>query len=197
MAVKTYKHSDLSNVTEHFKVSEFRCKCGGAHDVLISDELVQKLEGLRTALNCSKIVVNSGYRCSKHDKHVGGSGSGQHTTGKAADIVCYGADGKVISSKIITCAAQDIGFSGIANIDGTYTSVHIDIANRKWYGDETVTKSKSITEDFYKHWGLSRADVYGDAFQNTKSVTLIIDGVTYEGTLTKKQHNHSSYADRF
>lgn len=185
MAVKTYKHSDLSNVTEHFKVSEFRCKCGGSHDTLVSQELVDKLEALRTALNCSKIVVNSGYRCSKHDKHVGGSGSGQHTTGKAADIVCYGADGKVISSKIVTCAAQDIGFSGIANIDGTYTAVHVDVASRKWYGDETVTKAKSVTEDFYKYWGLSKADVYGESVAKEDDITLIVNGTKYKCTPIK------------
>ena len=187
MAVKTYKHSDLSNVTGHFRVSEFRCKCGGTHNMLISDELVQKLEELRSKLGCSKIVVNSGYRCSEHDRKVGGSGLGQHTTGKAADFVCFGADGKVISSKIVTCAAQDIGFSGIANIDGTYTATHVDVAARKWYGDETITTSASVAEDFYKYWGFSETDVYKDNSQDAKNVTLIIDGVTYEGTLSPKE----------
>ena len=185
MAVKTYKHSDLSNVTGHFRVSEFRCKCGGTHNMLISDELVQKLEKLRKSLNCSRIVVNSGYRCPTHDKNVGGSGSGQHTTGKAADIVCYGADGKVISSKIVTCAAQDIGFSGIANIDGTYTATHVDVATRKWYGDETITTSASVTNDFYKHWGLSKADVYGESVPKKDDITLIINGTKYKCTPIK------------
>lgn len=187
MAVKTYKSNDTSKVTEHFKVSEFRCKCGGAHDTLVSQELADKLEELRSKLNCSKIVINSGYRCSKHDKAVGGSGSGQHTTGKAADIVCYGADGKVISSKIVTCAAQDIGFSGIANIDSTYTATHVDVASRTWRGDETVTTSADVTKDFYKHWGLSKADVYGAEAAKTKDFTITVDGVTYSGTLTAKE----------
>lgn len=185
MSVKTYKSTDKNKLTEHFKVSEFRCKCGGTHNTLISQELADKLEQLRTALKCSKIIINSGYRCSEHDRKVGGSGSGQHTTGKAADIVCYGADGKVISSKIVTCAAQDIGFSGIANIDGTYTATHVDVATRKWYGDETITTSASVTEDFYKHWGLSKADVYGESVQKEDDITLIINGTKYKCTPIK------------
>lgn len=186
MSVNAYKSTDTSKVTEHFKVSEFRCRCGVSHDILISDDLVQKLEKLRGKLNCSKIIINSGYRCSKHDRNVGGSGSGQHTTGKAADIVCYGADGKAISSKIVTCAAQDIGFSGIANIDSTYTATHVDVASRKWYGDETKTTAKSVTDDFYKYWSLERSDVYGKSAVSEKVITLTIDGVTYTGVITEK-----------
>ena len=187
MPVRSYKPTDSTLLTEHFRSSEFRCKCGGTHETLISDDLVQKLERLRKSLNCSRIVVNSGYRCPSHDKAVGGTGGGQHTKGTAADIVCYGADGKVISSKIVTCAAQDIGFSGIANIDGTYTATHVDVASRTWRGDETVTTSADVTKDFYSHWGLSKADVYGKSAAKTKDFTITVDGVTYTGTLTAKE----------
>lgn len=188
MSVKNYKSTDTSKLSEHFKVSEFKCKCGGTHNTLVAEDLVTKLEQLRTALNCSKIIINSGYRCSAHDKNVGGSGTGQHTTGKAADIVCYDSSGKAISSRKVTCAAQDIGFSGIANIDNTYTATHVDVASRTWRGDETVTTASSVCSDFYSHWGLSKTDVYGSAAAatKTKSVTLTIDGVTYSGTLTEK-----------
>lgn len=177
MSVKTYKYNNSSKVTEHFKVSEFRCKCGATHDTLISQELVDRLEKLRTNLNCSKIIINSGYRCSKHDKNVGGSGSGQHTTGKAVDVVCYDSSGKTISSKRVCCVAQDIGFNGIANIDKTYTATHLDVASRKWYGDETITTSKSVTDDFYKYYGYAK---------KSKNITIIIDGVKYTGTVTAK-----------
>ena len=186
--MKTFKSNDRTQLTAHFNVSEFRCKCGGNHDTQLDESLVQKLEQLFSALNCSKIIVNSGYRCIAHDKNVGGNGYGQHTKGTAADIVCYDRNGKKISSKIVCCAAQDIGFGGIANIDSTYTAAHVDTrTSLKWYGDETVTTAYSVTDDFYKHWKLSKNDVYGNA-QNkkTKSVTLTIDGVTYSGTLTEK-----------
>ena len=156
MAVKTYKFNDITQLSPHFNVKEFKCKCGGSHDILISDELVDKLEKLYAKLNCSKIIITSGYRCANHDKNVGGSGTGQHTKGNAADTCCYGQDGKPISSKIVCCAAQDIGFSGIANINTSYQYTHVDVrSGSKWYGDETKGNS-SVTTDFYKYFGTKK-----------------------------------------
>lgn len=187
--IQTYRSTDSTQLAEHFNVREFRCKCGRSHDTTLDNSLVQKLEQLFAALKCSKIIVNSGYRCSEHDKNVGGNGYGQHTKGTAADIVCYDRNGRIISSKVVCCAAQDIGFGGIANIDSTYTAAHVDIrSGLKWYGDETKGASFSVTDDFYKHWGLSKCDVYGSSETEKKSmsVTLIIGGVTYEGIVTEK-----------
>lgn len=71
MTVKSFSATDNTQLTEHFNAREFRCKCGKSHDFLISDELVSKLEQLYAALDCGKIIVNSGYRCPEHDKAVG------------------------------------------------------------------------------------------------------------------------------
>lgn len=185
--LKTYKSNDTTQLSAHFNVQEFRCKCGGAHDIQLETALVSKLEELFKALNCSKIIVNSGYRCPNHDRNVGGNGSGQHTKGTAADIICYNSSGNKISSKIVTCAAQDVGFGGISNIDSTYTATHVDVRSSNfWKGDETVTTASSVCSDFYSHWGLSKTDVYGVSAPKTKNVTLTIDGVTYSGTLSTK-----------
>lgn len=177
-------------------MSEFRCKCGDEHNTLLDVTLVGMLEQLFHALNCSKIIVNSGYRCAKHDKTVGGTGNGQHTKGKAVDIVCYDQSGAKNSSKIVTCAAQDLRFNGIARIDDT--AVHLD--NRigsKWYGDEIITTSKSITDNFYNYWGLTKKSVYGKSdtpapdtninnSSESKKVKLTIDGKTYTGSLKEE-----------
>ena len=137
--IKSYPYNDTTQLSPHFNVKEFKCKCGGSHDILISDELVDKLEKLYAKLNCSKIIITSGYRCANHDKNVGGSGTGQHTKGNAADTCCYGQDGQPISSKIVCCAAQDIGFNGIANITTAYQYTHVDVrSGSKWYGDVMV-----------------------------------------------------------
>lgn len=42
-----------------------------------------------------------------------------------ADVVCYDKSGNRISSKLVCCTAQDIGFGGIANMDifGTFTYI--------------------------------------------------------------------------
>ena len=153
MMTKTYPYNDTTQLTAHFNVSEFRCKCGKVHDTLLTDELVEKLEQLYAALDCSKIIVTSGFRCSMHDRTVGGSGTGQHTKGNAADICCYGQDGQPISSKVVCCKAQDIGFTGIANITAAYQYTHVDVRpNGKWYGDE-VHGNSTVTDDFYKYFG--------------------------------------------
>ena len=151
--IQTYPFNDNTQLSAHFNVSEFRCKCGKVHDTLLADELVEKLEQLYAALNCSKIIVTSGFRCSMHDRTVGGSGTGQHTKGNAADICCYGQDGQPISSKVVCCKAQDIGFTGIANITAAYQYTHVDVRpNGKWYGDE-VHGNNTVTDDFYKYFG--------------------------------------------
>ena len=150
---KTYKYSDTTQLSPHFNISEFRCKCGKEHETLNDPELIEKLEKLFSALNCSKIIVTSGYRCTTHDKNVGGSGTGQHTLGNAPDICCYGQDGQPISSKVVCCKAQDIGFTGIANITAAYIYTHVDVrTDSKWYGDE-VHGNNTVTDDFYKYFG--------------------------------------------
>lgn len=162
--MNTYKSTDNIQLSAHFNAKEFRCKCNKSHDFKISEELITKLEKLFDVLNCSKIIVNSGYRCPEHDKAVGGDGSGQHVQGTAADIVCYDRDGKIISAQKVTCAAQDIGFAGIANISAKHQAVHVDVRMSGTYkGDETKGTS-SVTKDFYDYWGLNKDDVYDSKY---------------------------------
>lgn len=182
--IKNYRSTSKEKLSPHFSASELRCKCGGSHDTKADTLLIEKLEKLRETLCCSRIIVNSGYRCPAHDKNVGGSGSGQHTKGTAADIVCYDGKGKVISSKNVCCAAQELGFTGIANIDSTYTATHVDVRAGKWFGDETKGSNYNIPDgDFFRHFGLSRKDVYGKRTLTIQS--MVVDGVTYAGTLTE------------
>ena len=156
MSVNHYDYNDSTQLSSHFNVKEFRCQCGKTHETLIAFELVDKLEQLYTALNCSKIIVTSGYRCPEHDKAVGGTSSGQHTKGTAADVCCYGQDGQPISSKTVCCKAQDLGFGGIANIMSSYQYTHLDVrTNGRWYGDETKGNS-TVTDDFYSYFGISK-----------------------------------------
>ena len=156
MAILTYKFDDQTQLSPHFNVREFRCSCGKSHETLLASELVDKLEQLYTALNCSKIIVTSGYRCPEHDKAVGGTSSGQHTKGTAADVCCYGQDGQPISSKTVCCKAQDLGFGGIANITAAYQYTHLDVrTSGKWYGDE-VHGNGTVTDDFYSYFGIGK-----------------------------------------
>ena len=154
--MRTYHHGDTTQISPHFKASEFQCKCGRNHDFELDDDLIAKLEQLYSVLNCSQIQVSSGYRCAAHDRAVGGSGTGQHTLGKAADICCCDAAGKPIVSYRVCCAAQDIAFRGIARINDAYT--HCDTrSGGVWYGDETKGARFCIPEnDFYEYFNIKK-----------------------------------------
>lgn len=162
--VRTYAYSDAIQLTEHFNSSEFRCFDNRNHDYKIDDTLVQKLESLFTVIpelfgiTVSKIIVTSGYRCSQHDIDVLGTGSGPHVSGLAADICCYDDNNTPISSKIVSCAAQEIGFIGIANITEAYIYTHVDMKPRakRWLGNEVYTTAYSVTDDFWSYYGLAR-----------------------------------------
>lgn len=187
--IKIYGHSSSEQLSKHFNVREFRCKCGRNHNTEINPELISKLEVLYKQLNCKKIIVNSGYRCSAHDKAVGGNGCGQHTKGNAADIVCYGADGKIISTKKVACEAQEVGFGGIGNIDSTYTAIHVDVrTGLKWYGDEAVAggASGSVTDDFNRYYTVNSNYIAElQTILNAKGAALTVDGIAGPKTLAE------------
>lgn len=159
MAVKEYKSTDKTQFTEHFNVKEFRCKCGKSHNILLDTSLVNMLEKLYQKLNCSKIVVNSGYRCASHDKTVGGNGRGQHVLGKAADVVCYDKNGKIIDARIVCCVAQDLNFKGIANISLKYQATHLDVRTNGTYKGNEVVSTNTVTSDFYSYFGITKVQV--------------------------------------
>ena len=189
MAILTYKFDDQTQLSPHFNAREFRCSCGGNHETLIASELVDKLEALYTALNCSKIIVTSGYRCPEHDKAVGGTSSGQHTKGNAADVCCYGQDGQPISSKTICCKAQDLGFTGIANITSSYQYTHLDVrTGYRWLGDETKGNG-TVTEDFYKYFGIEKAE------SKTKNILKGIDVSYAQGVIDWEKVKASGLVD--
>ena len=67
-----------------FTADEMKCRgCGK----LVMDETFMGKLNLARWIAGVPFVVNSGYRCPKHNKEVG-STSDNHTKGKAADIQC-------------------------------------------------------------------------------------------------------------
>ena len=189
MAILTYKFDDQTQLSPHFNAREFRCQCGKTHETLIASKLVDKLEALYTALNCSKIIVTSGYRCPEHDKAVGGTSSGQHTKGTAADVCCYRQDGQPISSKTVCCKAQDLGFTGIANITSSYQYTHLDVrTSGRWYGDETKGNG-TITDDFYKYFGMEKSE------PETKNLLKGIDVSYAQGVIDWEKVKASGLVD--
>ena len=80
-----------------FKEKEFACKCcgqlplstgsGQAPRENVKALVSEVLDPVREKLGMP-IVVNSGYRCERHNKDVGGVRNSQHLRGEAADIHC-------------------------------------------------------------------------------------------------------------
>lgn len=168
--ITTFSATDKTQISEHFNVQEFKCKCGKQHNILINLYLVYILEKIMDTMKCSMTIINSGYRCPDYDKKIGGF-VGQHGIGNAVDAVFYDQKKKVIDTKLISCVAQDLGLGGIANINKTYTAIHLDARTSNiWKGNEIVSNN-TVTNDFYKYYGLTKDDVYKNMIVPTKPVT--------------------------
>lgn len=75
----------------YFKEKEFACKCCGQLPPLAKEyieELVENVLDPARQRYGGPVLVNSGYRCPKHNAEVGGVPNSQHLVGQAADIRC-------------------------------------------------------------------------------------------------------------
>ncbi len=208
MSVKKYdlKTQSELKVSTHFKVKEFRSFSNTynklfSNEVLISTELISKLEMLRDKLGCSIIIIN-GYRCKEHNTKVGGATNSTHLTGYAADICCTTING-IISGKKVCCVAQDLGFKGIGYMKNNH--VHLDMSpTRVWYGDETKKEYGSYYSltrhgiDFYKYFGFEKQEVQEAKIKDepaswavnswNKAISLgITDGTNPSAYITREQ----------
>lgn len=138
--IKNYsyqKDKDLF-LSPHFQVWEFRSYLASedrltTDNILIDDELVLILEKVFEKLNCKIIKITSGYRSDDFDRAIGGF-LGYHSKGMAADIMCYNEENKLIDSKTVCLALEDLGILGIG-YGSNYN--HVDSRNSKSYFDET------------------------------------------------------------
>ena len=152
MSVVTYPAN--KQLSAHFNSSEFICPHCGV--IKISSKLINKLEELFDKVHASKCIISSGYRCRNYDIQQNGF-AGRHSEGLACDCCYYDKDGKVIPSKVICCVAWDLGFTGIAYINYSYT--HLDVReNGTYYGDETRGNSSYWTNP-YIYFGVSKSEV--------------------------------------
>ena len=190
--LKTFSYNDNIKLSKNFTSREFRCKCGKAHDYKIETALIEKLQALTDVLEADKVIINSGYRCPAHDRNVGGNGYGQHTKGTAADIKAY-KNGQPIDTRKIACKMQDLGFTGIGNIDRTYTAIHGDVRNTaRWFGDEAVPGGtlNNVTSDYYSYYGINKSShksAISDLQEllNKKGAALKADGIAGEKTVSE------------
>lgn len=118
------------NVSQHFKRSEFACRCGCGFDD-INQILVDVVEDVRCHFN-APVYINSGCRCEKHNQAVGGKSFSQHRLGKAADIRVKGFAPKEVADYLASKYQNKYGI-------GRYkTFTHIDVRSVKarWGSNE-------------------------------------------------------------
>ena len=137
-------------VSKNFDISEFKCPCCGK--VIVHPILVDRLQRIADHFQ-QVVIINSGYRCSKHDVEVGGNGVGAHTMGIASDIHIPG-----VKSWDIAKYAECMGFGGIGII--SEYDIHLDIrdlsgydiagfdyTNNKWYGNEITGENYNTFQE--------------------------------------------------
>ena len=140
MAIKTYKKGNKTIISANFRSNEFACKGNGCcSTVLIDSQLVAYLQQIRDHFG-KPVTINSGFRCAKHNKAVGGASGSLHTKGMAADIVVEG-----VKPAEVAKYAESIGILGIGLYetakDGYF--VHIDTRTSKsfWYGQAQAKRT--------------------------------------------------------
>lgn len=101
----------------YFKMSEFECPC--CRRTRASGYLIHLLNKVREAYG-KPMIVNSGYRCEKHNKKVGGSSNSAHTRGLAVDIKCEAS----VDRYLLLPLFYSVGFKRI----GVYDKwIHVDV----------------------------------------------------------------------
>lgn len=110
------------NNIKYFKQSEFTCKCGcGLNNMDL--KVVKIADEIRMHFG-QACIVNSGTRCTSHNKKVGGVSNSRHLTGKAVDLYV-----KNISVTTLLAYTKELVKQG--KLRYTYliagNAVHIDI----------------------------------------------------------------------
>ncbi len=95
-------------LTRNFDSTEFgcACKCGGN----ITMEFARKMQELRDACGFA-LPITSGFRCSVHNKKVGGAPGSRHMYGDACDISIGGMTG--LQKLQLINHITHLGFSGV------------------------------------------------------------------------------------
>ena len=152
--IKTYSNKRDGNkqLSPHFKVREFAEQ--GNDEIKIDDRLLPLLEAIYAALDCTKIIITSGYRTDQN--------ASRHAEGRAADINCWHmVDGKEVryQGQEILLAAEDAGVPGIGWIAGSATSraaVHIDTRDTPYRFDEANGNRMVKDNSWYAYFGVPK-----------------------------------------
>lgn len=117
-----------TQVSDHFILREFQCRCGKCEPSWPSTYLVRGLEALRVIVD-KPVIIDDAIRCLEHNAAVGGVPSSQHVLGKAADIKAAG----LTARQLYAVAVHIPEFNGFG-VDDHKNYIHVDVRSvpAKW-----------------------------------------------------------------
>ena len=107
----------MGDLSRNFSEWEMRCKCCGSGHV--KKTLITKLQKVRDRIGIP-ITVNSGFRCTIHNREVDGADTSPHLDGLAVDITCKDM------FVLLRACIKEFNRVGIAK-----SYVHVDIDENK------------------------------------------------------------------
>lgn len=106
-----------TQLIKFFKKEEFSCPCCGLFN--LTDEMIDFVNKVRIDFG-SPMIINSGTRCDKHNKMVGGVSESSHLKGLAIDVKCLVNE---MRSKLVKSAYKN----GCKRIGISSSFIHLDI----------------------------------------------------------------------
>ena len=113
----------MGDLTKNLSRYEFACKCECGFNT-VDYELVVVIQKACDDLG-ARVGINSGCRCEKHNKAVGGGLNSQHLHGKAADIVMFGVEPEEVQEYFLKEYQSKYGIARYNSFS------HIDVRNGK------------------------------------------------------------------
>lgn len=122
--VFSFKTDKTKQISNNFKVKEFKCN-DGSDKIVIDTEFVEtKLQDIRNHFKAA-VTINSAYRTPAYNKKVGGASSSYHVKGRAFDIVVKGHKPSEVAKY-----ARSIGIKGVIEYN---SFVHIDSRPKQYW----------------------------------------------------------------
>ena len=164
--VKSLKSSGNKVVSGNTKFTYGEFKCYDENELLVIKALPAALETLYKFMNMSNMTITKGYLSDDYIKKNPGPCvlNKRHANGYAADVICYDANGKIIPSEYVCCAAQLLGFTGIATVPRVEMT-HLDVrpTNTSLWTIEDKFDGADIRKkgykDFFDYFKLTEKDL--------------------------------------
>ncbi len=146
--MSTEYHSE--RLSKNFLRGEFSCRgsacCNGS--AAIERELVESLQDFHDQLSLLlgetvQLIINSGFRCLKHNREIHSKDTSQHPRGTAADV----KRPDNVSIEALTRAALSIPALKNGGIIIYWWGLHLDIRNGAYREDKRLVKKDFTLEE--------------------------------------------------